>query len=240
MNLNLNAILLFLLTVAVSCHPVSAQTVAAKEPSGKISPELQMANQLELANLQAKLQEMTSRCDTLRKQAEDARVQHRDAQSLGKISSYLAKAQKLEAAAAGIESQMTPLRARHHFLQMQLGGPPAGTDQTGTTGAPLSPSPIKEMARYKYRDGKFEPDAKGNPLQWTETSTDGKIHWKFLEIRRNAEFIFIYDKGRGYTVSLPIKGGMSFLSVDGEKNWQNLYQVSRESMDTGGSKLPFH
>lgn len=84
----------------------------------------------------------------------------------------------------------------------------------------------KVIARYTYNGGAFQQHAGNSPIYWTETKTDGEAGYTFEEVRRDAEYVFLHDSSRGFTIRLPIAGGRSSLSTDKEKTWQPLYQIA--------------
>ena len=85
------------------------------------------------------------------------------------------------------------------------------------------------IVRYTYRGRAFEQHAGKDPIYWTETKTDSDASFTFEESRRDSEHIFLHDSSRGFTIRLPLTGGLSYLSADGEKRWQPLYQVEEPS-----------
>ena len=84
----------------------------------------------------------------------------------------------------------------------------------------------KVITSYKYPGGAFEQRAGKPPIYWTESKSGSDESHTFEETRRDAGYIILRDSGRGFTIRLPIAGGRSFLSTDGEKTWRNLYEVS--------------
>lgn len=91
----------------------------------------------------------------------------------------------------------------------------------------------KVIARYTYTGGAFEQHAGRDPIYWTETKTDGDSSYTFEEARRDAQYIFIHDSSRGFTIRIPVSGGRSALSHDEEKTWQPLYQIAAPSIIEG-------
>ncbi|MBT7302601.1 MAG: hypothetical protein HN849_23940 [Victivallales bacterium] len=83
----------------------------------------------------------------------------------------------------------------------------------------------KVIARYGYQGGAFLQHAGQTPIYWTETKADGSASFAFVEARRDGENVFLHDSARGFTIRLPIKGGSSSFSSDGEKTWRALYRV---------------
>jgi len=87
------------------------------------------------------------------------------------------------------------------------------------------------VTRYVYRDGAFIQHAGTDPILWTETKSNSSDEYQFAELRRDYEWIYLYDAGRNFTIRLPIKGGRSSLSTDDGRSWRPLYEV------TGPKKL---
>ena len=87
----------------------------------------------------------------------------------------------------------------------------------------------KVILRYTYNGGAFEQHAGRDPVYWTETKTDSDANYNFEESRRDTEHIILHDGSRGITIRLPIAGGNCFFSIDSEKTWRPLYQVSQPS-----------
>lgn len=85
----------------------------------------------------------------------------------------------------------------------------------------------KVVSRVTFSGGAFEQLAGETPNLWLETKTTGGASYFFEELRRDEEFLFIHDMTRKFTIRLPLAGGRSFLSRNGEKSWQPLYTVSR-------------
>jgi hypothetical protein len=85
------------------------------------------------------------------------------------------------------------------------------------------------IVRYSYPGGVFEQHAGKDPIYWTETKTNGEGTFSFVESRRDAEHIVLSDRSRAVSIRLPVTGGPSFLSTDGEKTWRALYQIAEPS-----------
>ncbi len=83
----------------------------------------------------------------------------------------------------------------------------------------------KVIARYNYPGGAFEQYDAIDQIYWKESKTQSDESHLFEENRRDADFIYLRDEGRGYAIRIPIKGGSSELSGDQEKSWRPLYQV---------------
>ena len=100
------------------------------------------------------------------------------------------------------------------------------------------------VATYTYSSGAFDQHASGDPgtrtspnpgltcsyfsfdvVQWTERKYDGTEQHHFEEVRRDTNSIYVHDRSRGYTIRLPIHGGTSALSADGEHTWMPLYAI---------------
>lgn len=95
----------------------------------------------------------------------------------------------------------------------------------------------KVVVRYPYLGGAFEQHAGKDPIYWTETKADSDVTFSFEESRRDTEYIFLTDRSRGFTIRLPVAGGWSFLSTDGEKTWRPLYEISKPSSALTGGTL---
>jgi len=88
----------------------------------------------------------------------------------------------------------------------------------------------KVEARYPYSGGAFEQRGATPPIVWTETKAEGGEGYRFDEARRDAEFIYLHDDGRGIAIRLPLAGGLSSISTDGETTWRPLYEVKPEKV----------
>jgi hypothetical protein len=88
----------------------------------------------------------------------------------------------------------------------------------------------KATARYSYPGGAFEQRGAKPPIFWTEAKAEGDETYQFDEVRRDAEFITLHDDGRGIAIRLPLAGGMSSISTDGETTWRPLYEVKSEKV----------
>ena len=84
------------------------------------------------------------------------------------------------------------------------------------------------VATYHYTGGAFEQHAGHDPIAWTERKTASDERHSFEETRRDTEFIYLNDSSRGYAIRLPMAGGESALSGDGEKTWTTLYPVAQK------------
>ena len=85
----------------------------------------------------------------------------------------------------------------------------------------------KVVARVEYRGGAFEQRSGNDPIYWTETKGNGNVAFTFVELRREKTSIYVHDRARKFTIRLPINGGESSLSTDGEKTWRPLYEVQK-------------
>jgi hypothetical protein len=84
------------------------------------------------------------------------------------------------------------------------------------------------MEKYAHERGFFGKRQLGKASQWEERSQDTLDVFYFYELVRDGSFIFIKDSKRGYTIKLPINGGMSELTSDGGNHWQGLYKLRKE------------
>lgn len=86
----------------------------------------------------------------------------------------------------------------------------------------------KVIARYPYDGGAFEQHAGSPPICWTERKSNANEDCcTFEETERDAGHIVLYDSSRGFTIRLPVSGGMSELSTNNGKTWQPLYRIKR-------------
>jgi len=83
----------------------------------------------------------------------------------------------------------------------------------------------KVVRRFRYSGGAFEQLEGKAPIHWVENKDGDGVEFIFEELRRDKQFILIHDDSRRFTIRLPVVGGRSFLSRDGEKTWQPLYEV---------------
>ncbi len=86
----------------------------------------------------------------------------------------------------------------------------------------------KVVRSFRYAGGAFQQLEGRNPVYWIESKEGDDVDFVFEELRRNETFILIHDDSRRFTIRLPLGGGRSFLSRDGEKTWQPLYTVKSD------------
>lgn len=91
-------------------------------------------------------------------------------------------------------------------------------------GTPVVREP-KVVARYAYKGGAFVQHD-GTPIEWAETTNDGAVAFRFKEVRRDKEHIYIRDAGRSLIVRLPVQGGWASISSDNESTWHHLHELS--------------
>ena len=85
---------------------------------------------------------------------------------------------------------------------------------------------------YAHSRGSFVRREMKHQTYWIELSRQGDPVFTFEE-RSSAGGVYrLYDRGRGFWITIPAAGGMSRLSVDGE-GWRDLYEVAATS-----SKVP--
>lgn len=82
--------------------------------------------------------------------------------------------------------------------------------------------------KYRYAGGYFGRLAAGDTKEWKEGKTHSATAFYFDEVRRDGERIVLKDASRGFTIQLPVKGGMSKLSANDGVTWQTLYEVRKE------------
>jgi len=83
----------------------------------------------------------------------------------------------------------------------------------------------KVVRSLRYAGGAFEQLEGTGPICWVESKQGNDAYFVFEELRRDKKFILIHDDSRRFTIRLPVAGGRSFLSRDGGKTWQPLYEV---------------
>jgi hypothetical protein len=92
-------------------------------------------------------------------------------------------------------------------------------------------APILEMnyvEKFAHSRGHFGNTGVKGSAMWIERSEEIPVVYKFEELVRDENWIFIKDRSRGYTIKLPRKGGMSKLTGDDGAHWQDLYVVHSE------------
>ena len=92
---------------------------------------------------------------------------------------------------------------------------------------------VEVIATYDYPRGAFEQHSGHDPIDWTECKTASVERHRFEETWRDTEFIYLNDSSRGYSFWLPMDGGESALSGDGEKTWPILYHVAQKRLTRG-------
>ena len=85
----------------------------------------------------------------------------------------------------------------------------------------------KVIVSYQYRGGAFNQHTGKKPILWTETKTGSDASYTFEETRRDGNYIYLHDQGRGMTIRLPVTGGRSSFSVNDEQTWSTLYNVTK-------------
>ena len=84
----------------------------------------------------------------------------------------------------------------------------------------------KVITSYKYPGGAFEQRALERRLFIGRNPRRAATRATRLKKPDATPDTLSSATGRGFTIRLPIAGGRSFLSTDGEKTWRNLYEVS--------------
>lgn len=84
------------------------------------------------------------------------------------------------------------------------------------------------VEKFSYGRGFFGDTGEKGPARWLERSDETLAVFKFEELVRDEEWIFIKDRARKYTIRIPRKGGMSKLTGDDGAHWQDLYAVKKE------------
>ncbi|MEO1651922.1 MAG: hypothetical protein AAFU64_00100 [Bacteroidota bacterium] len=88
---------------------------------------------------------------------------------------------------------------------------------------------LKESTRLYYQGGTFTrfQNQKTKEVIWIE-ATEGGAEFRFKERGVESGFYYLRDAGRNIDISLPIKGGVSYLSTDGGRNWGRFQDIHRE------------
>lgn len=81
--------------------------------------------------------------------------------------------------------------------------------------------------KYNYDGGYFGRIANNSHAQWKEGKNDLSEKHYFEELKRDSDIILLNDASRHISVQIPIKGGVSKISVNGEA-WGDLYEVRKE------------
>jgi len=77
--------------------------------------------------------------------------------------------------------------------------------------------PLRE--KYEFKDGTNSFVHVSNKV-WKEEGTDGKEFNTFKEIKRDSDYITIYDVSRDMTIKIPIEGGNILMTLK-RNNWVN-------------------
>ena len=88
------------------------------------------------------------------------------------------------------------------------------------------------VARYAYRGGAFCQHGDVAPIYWTEEQDGKGTCFSFKEIRREAGVIHIHDNTRDMTIRIPLEGGLSEWSTDGQASWKQLYDMELQPGDS--------
>ncbi len=85
----------------------------------------------------------------------------------------------------------------------------------------------KVVATYKYATGTFVRynNAKRNKFTWKEINNNGEND--FAETQIDKEFYYLKATSRDVEITIPIKGGQSFLSTDKRKTWTKFKIVTK-------------
>ncbi len=86
--------------------------------------------------------------------------------------------------------------------------------------------PARLMEKYVYAGGSFARYSRGRDSEWLETKTDGSAEFRFVETKRDENWIHLLDASRNMTLRLPVGGGVCSWSTDGGKTWHGLYRVT--------------
>jgi hypothetical protein len=85
--------------------------------------------------------------------------------------------------------------------------------------------PSERLAVLRHARGAFERRRSGDHTFWIERDAAGEPRYTFRELREEGGEAIAYDRGRGFTIALPLGGGRSRLSTDRGASWRPLYEV---------------
>lgn len=85
--------------------------------------------------------------------------------------------------------------------------------------------PAREQ--YVYDGGSFTRYAIAGGSEWVESKSDGGEEFRFKEVRRDKDWIRLFDSSRGMALRLPVGDGTCSWSTDEGKTWNALYRVTK-------------
>lgn len=91
--------------------------------------------------------------------------------------------------------------------------------------SPMPPS--KLLLTLRYARGSFERRQMASQTYWIERDASGEPRYTFREVRSGGGKVLAHDRGRGFTLELPLGAGPSRISTDGGTTWSRLYDLKR-------------
>lgn len=85
--------------------------------------------------------------------------------------------------------------------------------------------PAQVLEKYVYEGGSFTRYVANGKSEWVESKADGGAEFRFVEIRRDKQWIRLFDASRDMALRLPVGGGTCSWSTDDGKTWNALYHV---------------
>jgi len=86
----------------------------------------------------------------------------------------------------------------------------------------------QSVERYVYDGSSFTLYSCEGKSEWTESKADGSSGFRFVEVGRGNNWIFLLDSSRKILMRLPIRGGMCYRSTDNGKTWNASQYVDRD------------
>lgn len=94
---------------------------------------------------------------------------------------------------------------------------------------------IFEAEAFETPDGYFRR-YEGNSKTWTETDNLGNEKFRFLETRRDSNFIYIRDSSRSVDLRFQLGVGASGMSVNGGDTWTKWHDVKKVAKPNSNSQ----
>ena len=85
--------------------------------------------------------------------------------------------------------------------------------------------PAKIVEKYVHSGGHFAAYASEQSTEWVEAKADGSAEFRFVETKRDKDWIQLFDASRKMMLRLPVGGGPCSWSTDEGRSWHRLYDV---------------
>ena len=85
--------------------------------------------------------------------------------------------------------------------------------------------PAKIVEKYVHSGGHFAAYAREQSTEWVEAKADGSAEFRFVETKRDKDWIQLFDASRKMMLRLPVGGGPCSWSTDEGQSWHRLYDV---------------